>query len=88
MSKEDNERHSLILLFDSPGWKVIEEKLAELIDCENAHIESMISRSLSEKDREELNFHIARKEGMNRIFLLKEEIRESLEDPASNQGKS
>lgn len=73
LSKEEAEINLRRLTYNTAGFKIHEERLAELIAAEDAAVYSLTLKPLSTEQRDELNLHIARRQGLLMALTLKEE---------------
>lgn len=81
-SKEDTEREALSRLFQSHGWKLFEDRLDELLECEDMKSHILVNGPV--KDLSELNFQVGKAKGVLAATLLVEELKE-VANPDSEQ---
>ena len=61
-------------LFDSPGWAIYEERIKELITCEDSRIMLLTVECVKPEKLSELNFHIAKRNAYSEMLLTKEAL--------------
>ena len=64
--------------FEHPGWEIFETHLNELLELEKFKIEQVTSDRLNDEKLKELNFHIAKRNTLSRVLLIKEELLEEV----------
>lgn len=75
LSREEIEDGLLRLCYDSKGWALHEAKVLDLIAAEDAAIAELTLRALKPEDLSKLNFHIAKREGLQVSLYLKDEVK-------------
>ena len=63
-------------LLENPLFSQYLEKVQELYNCEQAQISEITKDCVKETDLEELNFHIAQRNALGSLLLMKEELEE------------
>lgn len=75
LSREETEDNLLRLCYDSKGWQVHEARVLELIAAEDAAIAELTLRPLKAEELSKLNFHIAKREGLQVSLYLKDDVK-------------
>lgn len=74
LSKEEQETAILRLMYNSAAWRIHQSRLCELIEAETGAIDSITEKPVQEQDRDELNLHISRRQGLRMALALPEEV--------------
>lgn len=74
MDKEFQKIATIKNLFDSPGWKVYEAKIEDLLAYESGQLVSIQKQAITVDKLPIYNDHLSRKNVLERILLIKEEM--------------
>lgn len=74
MDKEFQKIASIKNLFDSPGWKAYENKIKDLLAYETCQLQAIQKQAITVDKLPIYNDHLSRKNVLERILLIKEEM--------------
>lgn len=77
-------------LFDSRGWKIFEGHINDLIGFEKCYIENTLKNAVKPENINDLNFHLAKKQVLDQILMLKETLIDEIsptEEPEHNSSQ-